>query len=121
MDPRDKSLRDLLAFYAEAGGDEALVEEAPNRFQQEQRPAPARTTGQDGGASSGSAAQRSSPASMPAAAQLPDRPRPDVAVPDEAQVALARQRAATAATLEELREIMANFEGCNLRYTAKNL
>ena len=44
-----------------------------------------------------------------------------MAVPDEGQVALARERAATAATLDELRQQMAEFEGCNLKFTAKNL
>ena len=51
----------------------------------------------------------------------PAPPRTQVAVPDEAQIALARQRAATAATLDELRRQMAEFEGCNLKFTAKNL
>ena len=44
-----------------------------------------------------------------------------MAVPDEGQIALARQRAATAATLDELRQQMAEFDGCNLKFTAKNL
>jgi DNA polymerase len=42
-------------------------------------------------------------------------------VPDEAQIALARQRAAKAETLDELRGQLAEFEGCNLKFTAKNL
>ena len=42
-------------------------------------------------------------------------------MPDEGQIALARQRAATAATLDELRQQMAEFDGCNLKFTAKNL
>ena len=46
---------------------------------------------------------------------------PSVAVPDEAQIALARQRAAKAETLDDLRRQMAEFEGCNLKFTAKNL
>ena len=42
-------------------------------------------------------------------------------MPDEGQVLLARELAARAATLDELREAMAAFEGCNLKYTAKSL
>ena len=42
-------------------------------------------------------------------------------MPDEAQAALARQLAATATTLDELRQRMAAFDGCNLKATAKNL
>jgi DNA polymerase len=44
-----------------------------------------------------------------------------MAVPDQAQAALARELARAAATLDELRDAMASFEGCNLRFTAKNL
>jgi DNA polymerase len=42
-------------------------------------------------------------------------------VPDEGQIAAARQRASSAATLDELRQLMAEFDGCNLKFTAKNL
>lgn len=58
------------------------------------------------------AAQRPAPPPAPAAS---------AAVPDEAQVALARELAARASTLDELREQMAAFDGCNLKFTAKNL
>jgi len=102
--------RALLAFYAEAGVDEALDEAPVNRFAE-------------------AAPQPSPPAAaQPAAARAaavpiaPAAPRPaQAAVPDEAQAALARQLAAGAATLEELREAMASFDGCNLKFTAKNL
>jgi DNA polymerase len=42
-------------------------------------------------------------------------------VPDNAQIALAREAALQAATLDELREKLAAFDGCNLKFTAKNL
>ena len=42
-------------------------------------------------------------------------------MPDETQIALARQRAAEARTLDELRQQLADFDGCNLKMTAKNL
>jgi uracil-DNA glycosylase family 4 len=110
------SLRELLAFYAEAGVDDALTDEPVDRFvASETRPAaPARQA-------------------EPARASAPTPPRPTeprmpapaittpVAVPDEGQIALARQHAATAATLDELRQHMAEFDGCNLKFTAKNL
>jgi len=109
------SLRELLAFYAEAGVDDALTDEPVDRFlQTEQRPAaPVRQAEQ---------AQSSATASrQPERMQQPAMPMAPIAVPDEAQVALARQRAATAASLDELRRHMAEFEGCNLKFTAKNL
>lgn len=110
----DKELRELLAFYAEAGVDAALSEEPVNRFAAvETRAAPAMRQ-----------IERSSPAA-PAVEERPApgfaAPRMTVAVPDEGQIALARERAAKAATLDELRQQMAEFEGCNLKSTAKNL
>jgi DNA polymerase len=106
------SLRDLLAFYAEAGVDEALTDEPSDRFAASQtRPAGPIETPRATQPSPAPVGQRVSP---PAA-------RPPVAVPDEGQIALARQRAATAATLDELRQYMAEFDGCNLKFTAKNL
>jgi DNA polymerase len=42
-------------------------------------------------------------------------------VPDEAQVQLARQLASQASNLDELPQAMAGFDGCNLKFTAKNL
>lgn len=109
-------LRELLAFYAEAGVDEALTDEPVDRFAaRETRPAaPARQA----------EPARSAPA-LPGRAeprmQPPAAPKAPVAVPDDGQVALARQRAAQAATLDELRRHMAEFDGCNLKFTAKNL
>ncbi|MBZ9694740.1 MULTISPECIES: uracil-DNA glycosylase family protein [unclassified Mesorhizobium] len=115
-------LADLLAFYASAGVDEALEDAPVNRFA-EAVPKPAERTP--------AAAPRESKVPEPAAGPprldgraLPDAPAPrppTSAVPDEAQAALARQLAMTATTLDELRQHMAAFEGCNLKATAKNL
>jgi len=100
------SLADLLAFYLEAGVDEPLEEQPVNRFATAApaRPLPALDT-----------------APQPAPAATPPRAYAAPVVPDEGQAVLARERAATAQTLDELREVMASFEGCNLRLTAKNL
>jgi DNA polymerase len=115
-------LRDILAFYAEAGVDEALAEEPVDRFapvasRPVQMPEPSAR------AESGSAATKST---APARTENPPRPapaptRPAAAIPDEAQAALARELAGKASTLAELREAMASFDGCNLKFTAKNL
>ncbi len=107
-DPRS-DLRSLLAFYAEAGVDDALDDEPVNRFA---RPAPAPEARPSPRPAAGPAAQPAAPAAQ--------RPQAS-AVPDEQQQALARQLAAEAQTLEELRERMAAFDGCNLKFTAKNL
>jgi DNA polymerase len=107
----------LLAFYAEAGVDEALDDAPINRFE-ERAPQPAQSSRQQ---EAQTQAQRSAP-SQPAAP--PPVARPDAqpaAVPDGQQIAFARELAARAATLDELRECMAGFDGCNLKTTAKNL
>lgn len=118
-------IADILAFYASAGVDEALEEQPVNRFA-EAAPKPS---------------ERAPAAAMPVreTAQqqpLPSPPRPDMSrlpdapparapstatVPDEAQAALARQLAASASTLDELRQHMAAFDGCNLKFTAKTM
>jgi DNA polymerase len=100
-------LRELLAFYRDAGVEDALVDTALNRL------APARPPGRTAAVPQDDAPD--------AAAAATVRQMPAVAVPDGTQVALARARASSAATLEELRRQLAEFEGCNLRFTAKNL
>jgi len=115
-------LRDILAFYAEAGVDEALAEEPADRFaavvsRPAQMPEPSARA---------EPGQSQSRPPAPAQTENPPRPaptpaRPAAAVPDEAQAALARELAGKASTLAELREAMASFDGCNLKFTAKNL
>jgi DNA polymerase len=153
------SLRELLHFYADAGADEALAEEAADRFAARtspseeqatssgrgtgpragQRPDPGAATLSPPGRRESSATGVSSPhreesgsrsepggeefstdaAALPARGAI-SRPQP-AAVPDGAQVARARELAREARTLEELREQLAAFDGCNLKFTAKNL
>jgi DNA polymerase len=45
----------------------------------------------------------------------------NLAAPSEAVVMVAREAAGAAETLDALRETLATFEGCNLRFTATNL
>jgi len=109
-------LRELLLFYADCGADEALLEMPVDRFAEaeagavaaapaEPRPAPA--------IPAAAAAARAAPTAPPQPWQA--------AVPDEAQAARAREMARQASSLEELRDILAGFDGCNLKFTAKNL
>ena len=109
----------LLAFYAEAGVDEALDDMPANRFEERaSQPRPAglpATEEQEHRPQAGQQAPspRTSPAARP--------PAQPATVPDGQQIAFARELAAGAATLDELRECMAGFEGCNLKFTAKNM
>ncbi|MBN9071531.1 MAG: uracil-DNA glycosylase [Rhizobiales bacterium] len=119
------ALRDILAFYREAGVDDALDDEAPDRrlSAAKLREAAARKPEPVAAPVVPAPEPEPPPSSLERALfdAVPDRPAATVAVPDEGQVRLARELAAEARTLEELRERMAAFEGCNLRYTAKQL
>ena len=112
-------LRALLEFYAGAGVDDALDETPSNRFVAS-KPAPraAETARELPGA-----AAETLHGSDAAQTRLPQPSRPPAVavVPDEAQMALARQLASKAETLEALRKQLAAFDGCNLKLTAKNL
>ena len=109
-------LADLLAFYAEAGADEPLEEHGIDRFQQEQRPA--QTLAQH---VEPHQAQPQQPSRTPPPPPLARPPTSMTAVPDEGQALLARELARAANSLEELRAAMQAFEGCNLKFTAKQL
>jgi uracil-DNA glycosylase len=112
-----EALRDLLRFYEEAGVDMALSEEPVDRFALSRDHAAAveqAETERQATAERDRAAARRPPAQ-------PTRPAPNLAVPSEAAVMAARQAAAQAQSLEELRATLAEFQGCNLRFTATNL
>ncbi|TPI16068.1 uracil-DNA glycosylase [Mesorhizobium sp. B4-1-1] len=134
-------IAELLAFYASAGVDEPLEDAPVNRFAEaaaksaERRPAerqpaaPPRDPRSESRPAPGQGPERPqapeppTPSSGLDARNIPDAPArmPAATVPDEAQALLARQLAASASTLEELRQQMAGFDGCNLKFTAKNL
>jgi len=123
------NLRELLAFYAEAGVDEALTDDPADRLavleSAARLPSPPGTQRTATEARPGQTSGQRSPSGLPSdsgrEALAFATSRGPVAVPDEAQVALARERAAKAESLDDLRLHLAQFEGCNLRFTAKNL
>ncbi|MGU3664820.1 uracil-DNA glycosylase family protein [Methylobacterium sp. A49B] len=125
---------DLIAyldFHVEAGADAALDEHPHDRFTETDTPAPTLRTQRR-------AAPRSTeqpvsavantlvppPGSPPLAAPSPAAPRTfgraASAQPDEA-ASDARARARQAKSLDELERILADFDACPLRFTAKNL
>ena len=109
--PRSYDLGELLAFYAEAGVDEALDDGPIDRFAESAAAKAARS------------APREAPRQLPVREEAPRmEARPAQAVvPDGTQAALARELARNAATLDELRQVMADFDGCNLKTTAKSM
>lgn len=115
MIPGDaKTVRDILAFYVEAGVDTA-VGESPNDYLAGDPlpPAPAQT------AAPALAPSVSEPVRRPTAP--PPMPAPAAPPAAEAAVMAAREAARSAKTMEELRAILENFDGCALKATASRL
>jgi uracil-DNA glycosylase len=104
------TVRQLLTFYLEAGVDCALTEEAVNRLSDPDLAPPALQAN----------APRPLPTAMPAPAVIPG-PRGDVVPPPEAAIASAREAARTAPSLEALRALLENFDGCALKFTATRM
>jgi uracil-DNA glycosylase len=104
-----KAVRELLAFYVEAGVDICLGEEPADHTARGRDQAP-------------DAIERPQPTPLPSAAP-PTRPPPGAVAPvaPDAAVMAARQAAKDAANLLELRRILEGFEGCVLKQTAKKL
>jgi DNA polymerase len=103
----------LLRWYAEMGVDVPVEDEPADRFAESAVAAPA----QPAPAPAASPAPRPAPAMPRTAAPAPSLL---TATPD-AVVLAAREQAAAAGSLDELREILGRFEGCALKATATRL
>jgi len=128
---RNQAVRELLAFYQEAGVD-ALVGETPvDRLAGDPPsdiPAPAAAVAQPRSEARVEARAAAWPQASTAprtvlARDLEFKGRATVAPPpsSDAAVAAAREAAKSAGSLEELRAILERFEGCALRTTATRL
>jgi uracil-DNA glycosylase family 4 len=114
----------ILRFHSDSGVDQPLSETPVDRFAQSEAEKAMRAKRQ---AAQGHAQDRPKPRTnnddvrhgTPAPAAK--APAPSVAVPSEGAVMAAREAAASAANLDELKAILQTFEGCNLRNTATNL
>ena len=104
------TVQQLLAFYLEAGVDCALGDEPINRLADPDiAPEPRATVAHQ-------PIPRAAPLPLPVAA-----PRADVTVAPDVAINSAREAARTAPTLEALRQLLENFDGCALRHTATRL
>tara|TARA_R110000868_G_scaffold73822_4_gene213702 strand:- start:6030 stop:6905 length:876 start_codon:yes stop_codon:yes gene_type:complete len=113
-----------LSFYVEAGISDPLAEEAQNHYQLEADAAAAAPVTDEAPrrAPTGNTGGRSAPSrSMGEAPPAAFQPSAAPALDDAAAIEQARTLAAGAATLDALRDAVANFDGCSLRKTAKNL
>ena len=104
------TVRQLLAFYLEAGVDCALMEEPVDRLA-EPDAVPAATQ---------PAQPKPAIRTIPAAPAIPAARADAVQAPDAA-IQSAREAARTAPTLEVLRALMETFDGCALKHTATKL
>jgi uracil-DNA glycosylase family 4 len=107
------TVKQLLAFYLEAGVDCALTDEPVNRLAEPdaiplRETAPPRET-------AAPRTLREIPAGMPSV------PRSETAVAPEAAIASAREAARTAPSLDALRALLETFDGCALKHTATRL
>lgn len=135
FDQANRELEALLDFYLASGVDCVLGEEAANRFEEPAPVANALTprfssspTADNAGAPQQRAFQANPAAAGPQAGAGPSAPpqsrpaaEPSLVLPDASTIESAREAARQAASLDELRSCLEQFEGCNLRLTAKNL
>ncbi len=113
-------LHALLAFYVEAGVDTALDEAPVNRFGADvPDPRPA----QRPAGPPSDALRQTAPSRARAAPSRPPAPHGGGSTPPppDAAIMAAREAAARAASLDDLRAMLEQFEGCALRSTAKQL
>jgi DNA polymerase len=105
------TIKQLLAFYLEAGVDCALTDEPVNRLSD-----PAAPTIMAPGLSEPAPPSPVRPAPSAVAA-----PRGEATPAPEAAIASAREAARTAPSLEVLRALLEKFDGCALKHTATRL
>jgi uracil-DNA glycosylase family 4 len=119
MIPERKAARELIAFYLDAGVDAFLGEEPINRMADDL----ARPLNAIAGALESKTRRPASESPVPPVqSSLRQKPAPGSSPPPpEAAVMAAREAARNAKTLDELRALLATFEGCALRATATQL
>ena len=110
--PSDRdALQALLDFHVEAGVDLALDETPHNRFAEPKAERAAAKAPAQASASKAPPASAPSPRALPKAA---------AGAPEEV-ANMAREQARHAGSLAELEAILAGFDGCTLKFSAKNL
>ena len=112
------SAADILRFFADAGVTDALSETPIDRFSEaKEKTEAADIRPQQAEPPQADISER--PFAPPAEAVSPSVTT--VSMPSDDAVMAARDAAASAQTLNELKSILADFQGCNLRNTATNL
>lgn len=115
-------LRSLLHFYADAGVEWLLEEEAVDRIAEFEAMRAARGAAPPRGtAPAPQQSARQAPARQEQARPAAPAPMPNVAIPDSQAVAEAEFAAGSARSLDDLRTAMEAFNGCNLKTSARCL
>tara|TARA_R110000751_G_scaffold8041_3_gene32583 strand:- start:95921 stop:96823 length:903 start_codon:yes stop_codon:yes gene_type:complete len=113
------ALAAVLHYYADAGIDCALADNAIDRFEESSKKK-SEPQKQSGTGVAPRPASREVGASQASAPQKPSNPIAErTTIPDETAVANAREAAGSAATLKALQDALLSFEGCNLRFGAR--
>jgi len=125
-DLHPEQLRSLLHFYADAGVEWLLEEEAVDRIAEFEAMRAARGASAQREAAPVQQAARQAPVrqEQPRAAaptSIPPASMPNVAIPDSQAIAEAEFAASSARSLDELRIAMETFNGCNLKTSARCL
>ena len=109
----------ILAFWRDAGVDEAIEDESIDRYAASAAAAAVRSASQPEVAPRGDASA-SAPTLQRRAQEVPTTPSAGIPLESPAAIEDARAAANAANTLEELQAAIAAFEGCALKRTAKN-
>ena len=134
MTTGNKTARELLGFYLDAGVDALLGEEPIDRMTDDAAPSPAPAVARPPGDLAAAARSAKDEAVRAADGPTLDRLRrsgpppagegkapPAPPPPPDTAIMAAREAATTAASLDDLRKLLESFEGCTLRTTATQL
>jgi DNA polymerase len=128
MSSGPQDARDLLAFYRDAGADELVGEVPVDRMADEVPASPPPAGGRSDGEAVrvGVSGQRVGAQDSPTPDRLarsvpPPAGEGKVLVSPDAAIMAAREAARTAASLDDLRKLLEDFQGCALRNTATQL
>ncbi len=121
-------MRELLEFYTASGVDCAMEDVPQDRFAESaaaaktrKSPAVAKTPASKNAPQASATSHAQGPTTRSGFAEAPARPAQMAArVPNEEVIASAREQAANAETLDDLKSALQKFEGCNLKNYAKN-
>ncbi|MGI9355443.1 MAG: uracil-DNA glycosylase, partial [Rhizobiaceae bacterium] len=123
MNPETIRLNDLLQWYADAGVDAPLLDTSVDRFAEhdakqkaitQAREAATKQTATDPGRIATTQASQPKPPMPPLSAEAKRT------IPNSEAVESAMQLATAAETLDDLRNAMEGFEGCNLKFSARS-